>query len=381
MDTTLTTAAAARWSFAAITVSALALASLLWLAPRLGLMDHPGGRKKHQGSVPLIGGLSVLCGLLASALWADDFNAFNLSLLLSAAVLSVMGAIDDRGSLGVRARVLVQVVVVVAMALATGVHIGYLGDLWGLDVRLGWLGIPFTVVAMIGLLNAFNLMDGIDGLASLLGIVAVGGILVSAGGITRHDTNMFLGLLVAAMLPQLLCNLGLFGTRAKCFLGDAGSTLIGYVIGWALIERSQAPGATLSPVATLWCVAIPVFDTLSVMLRRIRIGMSPFQPGRRHIHYMLMDAGLGPGLTLFVLVAVAIALWAIGAGVRMAHLGSGTNLAAFCVIFVLYFAASSRMETWLRAQGKFNTSVSNTGAAAVAPPLAAENQPTEPVAK
>ena len=121
--------------------------------------------------------------------------------------------------------------------LATGVFVHHLGGLWGNEVRLGWLGVPFTLMAMIGLLNAFNLSDGIDGLASLLALVAIAGILLTVG-VSGHSTGTLLVLLSVALLPQLAGNLGCLGHRGKCFLGDAGSTLLDYMVGWALIVYS-----------------------------------------------------------------------------------------------------------------------------------------------
>lgn len=352
MDNILSVMAFADANAIAAAVSSIALLLLLWLAPRIGLVDRPGGRKRHQGTVPLVGGLSILCGLGVSSMWMDGLNTFDAALIVSAAAITLVGAVDDRYGLGVRIRVLVQSVIIVMMMFVGRVHIDQLGSLWGFDVYMGWLGIPFTLIALIGLLNAFNLMDGIDGLANLLAVVAIGGILFATGGVKHHDTNMILGLLMSAMLPQLLCNLGLLGKHAKCFLGDAGSTLLGYMIGWALVQRSQVTGSPLSPVATLWCVAIPVFDTLAVMIRRVRMHTSPFKPDRRHIHYLLREAGFSPRATLAIITATAMAIWGFGGTIHTLHLGSGSNLVAFCVALVAYVYATAKLESRVQAHAQ-----------------------------
>lgn len=336
----------------ALVVATVALAFLVRLAPRLGLLDHPGGRKRHAGAVPMVGGLSITIGLLAGAAWADGLKPFERLLLDTGVVLAVIGAINDRRDLGVRARVFVQVLLVVAMMAATGIFVRHLGDLFGVEARLGAAGIPFTLLAMIGLLNSFNLIDGIDGLASSLALVAIAGILLTAGELHAHSTGKLMALLGVAMLPQLACNLGLLGRRWKCFLGDAGSTLLGYMVGWALIQYSQTPGSRLSPVAALWCVAVPVLDTLAVMARRLRSGSSPFNGDRRHIHYLLMDAGFGARATLAIIITAAAVCWGFGASVRTLHLGAGTNLAAFCVLLLAYFYATTKLEGWVRLHSR-----------------------------
>lgn len=324
-------------------VAGVALFFLIRGAQRLKLIDHPGGRKTHVGSIPLVGGLSALVGLLVASLWFDGLQSFDRMLLATSTGLVVLGAWDDRHGLKVRVRVLLQAIVILTMILSTGMYVRHLGTIFGGPVSLGWFGIPFTMIALVGLLNAFNLMDGIDGLATSLGMIAVAGILIAFGG-SMHATPALLVLMGVALLPSLAANLGIFGPRGKCFLGDAGSTLIGYMVGWALIALSQKPGSSLSPVGALWCVALPVLDTLAVMYRRIRRGQSPFKAGRGHIHYLLRDSGVGAHMTLLVLIAVAASMWLFGELVRELGLGAGSNLSAFAVLALVYVLATNRWD-------------------------------------
>lgn len=337
---------------AAVVAAAITLIVLSRAAAAMGLLDRPGGRKRHHGAIPLVGGLSILIGVLIGAAVLGHLSNFEYWLLATATVLTIVGALDDRYTLRVRDRVLIQAVLIVAMMLLTGVHVDQLGSLYGFDARLGWAGLPFTLLALIGLLNAFNLIDGIDGLASMLALVAIAGILSTVNGSARSAMGPLLLVLTIAIVPQLASNLGLFGAHRRSFLGDAGSTLLGYIVGWALIYHSQQPELGLSPVGALWCVAIPVFDTLSVIVRRLYNGVSPFKPGRRHIHYMLMDAGLGPRRTLAALVCAAVAIWCVGDGVRALNLGSGTNLTAFSVMLIAYILATTQLERWLRTHSR-----------------------------
>lgn len=329
-------------------IAAAVLPLLIRSAGRLRLLDRPGGRKQHAGAIPLVGGLATLVGLMAAALWYDGLSHFSRTLLATTVAMVLIGALDDRHSLGVRVRVLLQAILVLVVILATGVYVHHLGRIFGHIVQLGWLGIPFTIIAMVGLLNAFNLMDGIDGLAICLGLVAVAAITLGAELPVYQETSALLLLMGAALLPALTANLGFFGQRGKCFLGDAGSTLIGYLVGWGLIALSQTPGSKLSPVGALWCVALPVLDTLAVMYRRIRRHQSPFKPGRGHIHYLLIDSGFSTTASLVILVAAAAGMWLLGALVRELGLGSGSNLIAFCVLAVSYVVSTHHWDTRIR---------------------------------
>jgi len=148
--------------------------------------------------------------------------------------------------------------------------------------------------------------------------------------------------MAAALLPYLAVNLGLIGR--KIFLGDAGSVMVGYVLAWTLIKLSQGNPTHLSTIDVLWCVALPVLDTLAVMVRRLREGKSPFKPDRGHIHHLLLNAGLTPRATLAALVMLAVALAYLGTLTRMFNAGS--NLLAFGALSLIYIAAHRRV--WMK---------------------------------
>jgi UDP-GlcNAc:undecaprenyl-phosphate GlcNAc-1-phosphate transferase len=227
------------------------------------------------------------------------------------------------------------------MIAATGVYIHSLGHIFGHELTLGWLGIPFTVIAVIGLLNAFNMMDGIDGLAGSLSLVTIGAILLYSNSTTIHGATALALLAGGALLPYLAANLGFIGR--KVFLGDAGSMVLGYLFAWVLINLSQAAPSYLSPIDVLWCVALPVLDTLAVMYRRIRQGKSPFKPDRGHIHHIILGVGLGPRRTLVCLIALAATLAFLGSVIRM--FGNEANLFTFGALVATYIAMVTR--AWL----------------------------------
>jgi len=333
----------------AVFTSTVAILLLRRFAVPLGLVDHPNERKRHVGSVPLIGGVAMFMGILSGALcYHQQFHPFGYTLLGTAAVLALLGVLDDRFELSVRARLLVQTVMILTVIFSTGEYVHTLGHIFGYELELGWLGIPLTVVAVIGLLNAFNMMDGIDGLAGGLALVTIAAIVLFTGPKPLHGVMLLMALLASAALPYLAANLGLMGR--KIFMGDAGSMVIGYLLAWTLIHLSQEPGTHLSPVDVLWCVALPVLDTLAVMYRRLRQGKSPFKPDRGHIHHILMDSGLGPRATLIALIALAASIAFMGSVVRSLSIGSGTNLTAFCIFLGVYIVTVTRV--WARQQAR-----------------------------
>jgi len=327
-------------------VSAIALFILAKLAEPLGLVDRPNSRKLHQGHIPLVGGLSVFIGVLVAALWFGGFSRFVHVLLATSAVLALLGALDDRYDLSVRARLLVQTVAILTVIATSGVYIHSLGHIFGHELALGWMGIPFTVIAVIGLLNAFNMMDGIDGLAGSLSLVTIGAILLYSNAAQIQGPATLVLLVGVALLPYLAANLGVAGR--KVFLGDAGSMVLGYLFAWTLIHFSQAAPKHISPIDVLWCVALPVLDTLAVMYRRLREGKSPLKPDRGHIHHIIMGAGLGPRRTLSCLTALAAALAFFGSVIRM--FGIEASLLAFGALLGLYVITVTRI--WLRQQSR-----------------------------
>ncbi|SRR5579875_95789 len=342
-------------------VSAVALVLLLPIGSRLGLVDRPDHiRKRHAFDTPLVGGLAVTAGILAGWWYLGRFHAFEDAVIGTSLGLVLVGVIDDLCDLKVRVRLVAQLFAIAVVILATGVYVHSLGILHGHDIELGWLGIPFTVVAVIGLLNAFNLIDGIDGLAGCMALVAAGAICLLGNPGTGNPAITLVVMAAAAVLPFLAFNLGLFGRQGKVFLGDSGSIVLGYLFAWTLIGMSQSEPRQISPGLVLWCVALPVFDTLTVMFRRLCRGKSPFTAGRGHIHHLLLDAGLSPRTALLCLVAFAAVLPFLGLEVHR-RAGPAANLAAFVLLLVLYAAGTTYL--WQRREQKLRAAPRHAAAA------------------
>jgi len=229
---------------------------------------------------------------------------------------------------------------------STGIYVDGLGHLFGTDeLRLHLLGIPITIVAVVGLINAFNMLDGIDGLAGSLAMVSIVSILAFSGaGWPTLGVALLLQILSIALIPYLCVNLGWPDGR-KIFMGDAGSTLIGFLLAWSLIFMSHRNVARLAPVDVLWCIALPVMDTLAVMYRRSRKGLSPFKPDRQHLHHLLLDAGCSTRQALVLIVAAGSLLAATGYALR--DVPELVSLIAFATMLAVYVLWLPKPLEWL----------------------------------
>jgi len=296
----------------------VALACLLIaskFAPRLGLLDYPAARKQHSGSVPLVGGISIFFGIW-SGLWVAMGSMYDLWLfLLATFIIFVTGILDDRFNLLVLPRFVLQILAISVMIVGLNVTLVSLGDLLGFGIiYLDWLSIPITIFAIIGVVNAFNLIDGIDGLSGSLSLIALGimGVLAWNGG--RIFESWVALLSSAVLLPYLFFNIGVFGRSRKVFLGDSGSLLLGFIIAWLTVTLSQdvEMKRVFDPVTALWILAIPLTDTVCIMIRRKLKGQSAFFPDRNHIHHILMRLGLNDHQALFLIIFIASILASIG---------------------------------------------------------------------
>ncbi|EBX8752081.1 undecaprenyl-phosphate N-acetylglucosaminyltransferase [Salmonella enterica] len=308
------------------------------VAIKIGLVDKPNFRKRHQGVIPLVGGISVFAGI-CFMFGLSDYYIPRLSLyLICAGVLVFVGAMDDRFDISVKIRAVVQAVIAVVMMVIAKLHLGSLGYIFGpWELVLGPFGYFLTLFAVWAAINAFNMVDGIDGLLgglSSVSFAAMGLILWFDG---QTSLAMWCFAMIAAILPYIMLNLGILGRRYKVFMGDAGSTLIGFTVIWLLLETTQGKTHSISPVTALWIIAIPLMDMVAIMYRRLRKGMSPFSPDRQHIHHLVMRAGF-TSRQAFVLITLAAAILAgVGVTAEYSHfVPEWVMLVLFLLAFFLY---------------------------------------------
>jgi UDP-GlcNAc:undecaprenyl-phosphate GlcNAc-1-phosphate transferase len=319
-------------------ISALCAIKILWpIAIDINLVDIPDDRKQHDGSVPLIGGLSIYFGLMVAIYITQPLPDNLFYLLMTASLVLLIGLLDDLKDLGIWPRILVQIISCLLLVLFTDTCITSLGSPFGSnEIELGKLAIPFTIFAVVGLVNAFNMSDGIDGLAGSLAIVTIIGIILF-DAVTKNPPLLgFLLMFSAALLPYLFTNLI---SAQKIFLGDAGSLLIGFILAWILVFLSQGDSRSMVPTSVLWCVAIPVIDTFTVCFQRIRTGKSPLSADRQHFHHLLLDAGFSPKKALLIILFFASSLLVLG--LILQRVFPSASLSIFILITLVYIYWSS----------------------------------------
>ncbi len=307
-------------------------------AKKIGLVDTPNSRKRHHGAIPLVGGISVFAGICFAFAISDYYLPHASLYLACAGVLVLVGALDDRFDISVKIRALVQAAVAIVMMVGAKLYLLSLGFIIGpVELVVGPFGYVLTLFAVWAAINAFNMVDGIDGLLGGLASVtfAAMGIILYFDGQT--SLAMWCFAMIAATIPYILLNLGLIGRRYKVFMGDAGSTMIGFTIIWILLETTQGLSHPITPVTALWLIAIPLMDMVAIMYRRLRKGMSPFSADRQHIHHLIMRAGF-TSRQAFVLITVAAAILAgIGVlGEYLAFIPEWVMLVLFLMAFFLY---------------------------------------------
>lgn len=310
------------------------------LAPRIGLVDHPGGHRRHAAPVPLVGGIAMFCGFLFAVLLLNHpLNSYR-PLFAGAALLVIVGLLDDFHELRPRDRFIAQGLAALLMGLWGGVVLHDLGALTGAGaLKLGAWALPLTLFATVGVINAFNLCDGADGLAGGFALIALVLLALAAAAADHLDLPILL-LLAAVTGTFLVFNLRYPGQpRARIFMGDAGSLFLGFTLAWFLIGLSQGgPGGqrVIAPVSALWLIALPLCDTVCMMLRRALRGRSPFLADRGHLHHLLPALGLSTARAVALLLVLAALLGAFG--LLAPHLGVSEKalFLGFVALFVVH---------------------------------------------
>jgi len=300
----------------ALIVTALLVPVLSAPAERMGLVDTPGGRKDHLGLIPLTGGLAIFSGFAFALLLLDVTLQPYASLVAGMALMLATGIIDDLIEISAGTKLLAQIGAAVLMVSWGEVQIHQLGNLVGVKpIELGEWAIPFTVLCVLVMINAVNMADGTDGLAGGMTFLALlGFFVIGLFGDASRPVMAVLGTLMATVLAFLLYNLRVPGRRqARVFLGDSGSLMLGFALAWLAVYVSQSPDRVeVFPVSIAWVLLLPVLDVLTLYVRRIMRGRSPFAADRDHLHHVLLRSGVGPGRTVAILLIVMAVFGAIG---------------------------------------------------------------------
>ncbi len=271
---------------AAMAISMMLIPIMVRFAPRLRLMDRPSLRKVHTDLVPRVGGIGIVVGALVVILFLLPLDGITQAYVLGSLILFAFGLWDDSSDIGHYPKFLGQFVAVAILI--------FYGDLYVISfpfVPTGEIsatfGIPFTFVALIGMINAINHSDGLDGLAGGESLFSLGAIALLA----------FLADGIVALTIALTVIGGIFGFLrfnthpARVFMGDSGSQFLGYTLGVLVIMLTQKVDPELSPAVVLLLLGLPVMDILVVLVKRVRARLNWFKATRNHVHHRLLDLG------------------------------------------------------------------------------------------
>ncbi len=303
-------------------------------AYRIGAIDVPkDNRRMHKKPVPRLGGLAIFLGFMVSMLLFVRIDHQLKGILLGASIIVVLGVVDDMSPLRASFKFCVQIVAAL-VAVFHGVVIEILSNpnvfaenpYW----ELNWLSIPITVLWIVGITNAVNLIDGLDGLACGVSTISAVSMLVIALLVSEGDVALVMASLVGACLGFMPYN----RNPAKMFMGDTGSTFLGYILATISIQGLFKYYAIVSFAVPFLILGLPMFDTLFAIIRRLAHGQNPMAPDRGHIHHRLIDMGLSQKQAVAALYVISSIL-----GLSAVVLTSSGAVKAMLLLMALAVAA------------------------------------------
>lgn len=289
---------------------------ILKMAKDKEMVDNPNARKLQRVPIPVLGGLAVFFGVACGMLGASALtNLWSLAPVFMAMVIMLyVGWMDDILSLSSRTRACIEVMVILGMCLGTNGCVDSLHGLWGIEEFSLYIAVPLTVFAGVGIINAINMIDGVNGLSSGICMCCssiFGFALLQSGDVADA---MLAFCMTAALVPFWLHNV--FGRTSKMFIGDSGTMVMGVLLAWFVIQILRHDTVIwwteikeVSLVAfCLAVMAVPVADTVRVMLGRILKGNSPFRPDKTHLHHIFIKFGMSHAITSATIVGIDIVI-------------------------------------------------------------------------
>lgn len=293
---------------------------VLRIAKLKNIVDNPDARKLQRVPVPVLGGIAVFFGMIVSLVCSGlMFNSSTLFAIMGVmTIMLYVGTMDDILSLSPYMRFFIEVIVVLALIYCNQYSLNDFHGLWGVGDIPQWIAVPLTVFACVGIINAINMIDGVNGLSSgycITTCAIFAGVFIWANDREAASLSM---ICVGALIPFFCHNV--FGRKSKMFIGDGGTLLMGTIISTFVIgalntnsplAEKVAPNFGMIPF-TLAVLSIPVFDTLRVITMRIVRKKSPFSPDKTHLHHLFLDLGfshIGVTVTEIFSNLFVIAAW------------------------------------------------------------------------
>jgi UDP-GlcNAc:undecaprenyl-phosphate GlcNAc-1-phosphate transferase len=305
------------------------------ISHRLGMVDRPGGRKKHKGVIARGGGLAIFMAFLVSLFFIEGCFVEMQGLVAGMTLIIVLGIMDDKKSLNPFIKLFFQSLAAIII-INSGIFIDISNILGGRISGFEYLSYPLTFLWIVGVTNAINIVDGLDGLAaglSTISALTVGVVSLIGGNEIVAAMAFALGAASLGFLPHNL--------KSKIFMGDSGSMFLGFSLAVLSIVGSVKLAASFSFLVPFMILMVPIVDTLFAIVRRVKNKTSIFMGDRRHIHHRLLDLGFSNKQTilivyLFGLIFSALAIYTTSASNKTGYLSFISSvLLAFLSVFVL----------------------------------------------
>lgn len=303
----------------------------------LSLIDKPNERSIHETIKSRAGGISIFfsfcIGIILSGL------SLNIYIVLSFFIVFLLGIYDDRFGSSSKIKIF-WIIISTVLLFYGGMYVDYLGTFLGYEIKLiPFLALVFTTFALVGFINAVNLIDGLDGLSAGVSIV----ILIAYVYLGYKYNDTFLLYISTFLIISLLAFLLYNWYPSKMFMGDSGSLTLGFVI--AVLSIHSVRQGYITPVTVLLLTAVPILDTLVVMLRRVKRGQNPFSPDRTHIHHIILrQQAKDVARTTKILILLQMVFTYIGLGFKVRD--DLIILSIFLMLFVLFYAILTPKKTF-----------------------------------
>jgi UDP-GlcNAc:undecaprenyl-phosphate GlcNAc-1-phosphate transferase len=296
--------------FFSISLSILISIIFLTNAKKIGIIDYPGGRKQHKEKTPLIGGIIILTGCLAFPIYR--FNKYDFLFYLLIFLTFFIGLMDDLFEIKAYLRLIFQLILGLFLVKFLDLKLESVGNLLGCGkIYLHGYYIFFICFATAAAKNALNMIDGIDGLAASLALLPLSILFFIFFRAGAFDLANFSITIIGGLLVFMFFNFPFpWRNNAACFLGDSGSTLLGFLVLYLLIKSASM--GFIKPVLALYLFAMPLIDSAGVIFRRLMLGSELTKAGRDHFHHQLLDWGLSPRQATIFILALGLVIASFG---------------------------------------------------------------------
>lgn len=310
--------------------------SIISLAKKVGAMDAPDERKVHISPIPRMGGLAIYVAFMVAVFFTVDLTNEIIGLLIGGTVILVVGIVDDLKNLPAKVKLAGQIIAA-AVLVAFDIRIDWVSDPFGDMIYLEYLAIPVTLFWIVGLTNTVNLIDGLDGLAAGVSMIACITILLVA----LQQNYILVAVLMAALAGGSFGFLQYNFNPAKIFMGDTGSMFLGYILAGVSIIGAVKSAATIALIVPIFALGLPILDTAFAIVRRYMSGKPIFKPDRGHLHHRLLDLGFTQKQAVLLMYVISGVLGL--SAIALTEVSSGFAIVIIIVVLSAVFIGAKKL--------------------------------------